>query len=665
MSFLSRIKLVYQISLLSIVALVIFAIVGITQFVADQQRQSAQLTAKAASEDSRTVGAVSRAFLDARRHEKDFVIRRSEEYVTAHTEAAAQIHAGLEELSGREELGGLLEQVAQVQAAVDNYVAEFATVVELQRKVGLDESSGLLGEMRNAASEVETALAEVAKLEAMLGLSNTKDLSIAVLQMRRDEKDFLARMDSAYVGRVEATSKQFSSALQNVGSIQDEKKQQLGRLMESYVADFKTLADAVLEREEALERLSTYYTAVEPVLEALDNEVRIVAENMQARAEQIAHTGVQVTFAIFIAGAIIMILMSMVLARAIVRAITGLTTKMARLAKNDFDVRLDEADRKDEIGQMARSVVVFRENGLERQKLESRQRELDEKQRQRIEAQEQHIREFDDDVVAMMSEVGTAVQQLHSVSAVLRNSAVTANEQSTTVSAGSEEASSNVQLVATAATELSASIHEIAGQINDTSKMAATASDRAQTTNDDIQGLNAAAVRIGEVINLISDIAEQTNLLALNATIEAARAGDAGKGFAVVASEVKNLANQTAKATEDISSQINDIQQATLSAVDAIDGIVQMIKNISERASAVAAAVEQQTVATSEISQNVEQAASATSEISSAMQGVSAAVAETTEAADDVRGSADNLGRQSDGLSERIDNFLERMRSIS
>ncbi|MBO6805610.1 methyl-accepting chemotaxis protein [Thalassospira sp.] len=665
MSFLSRMKLLYQISLLSLVALVIFAIVGATQFIADQQRQSAQVIAKDASEDSQVVGDVARAFLDARRHEKDFVLRKREEYVVAHGEAAAAIRGGLEKLSGREELGALLEQVNQVQSAVDNYVVEFATVVELQRKVGLDKSSGLLGEMRNAASEVEGALGEVAKLEAMLGLTNTKDLSIALLEMRRDEKDFLARLDPAYVTSVEENAKQFSAALERAGSIKDDKKEQLGNLMKSYVEDFKTLAAAALEREESLKRLSAYYAAVEPILDTLRDEVQTVAENMQSRAEEIAHTGVQVTFAIFIAGAIIMVLLSFVLARAIVRAITGLTAKMARLAKNDFDVKLDEADRKDEIGEMARSVMVFRENGLERQKLEAQQRELDEKQRQRIEQQEKHIREFDDDVVAMMSEVGTAVQQLHSVSEALRNSAATANEQSTTVSAGSEEASSNVQLVATAATELSASIHEIAGQISDTSNMANSASERAQTTNDDIQGLNAAAVRIGEVISLISDIAEQTNLLALNATIEAARAGDAGKGFAVVASEVKNLANQTAKATEDISSQINDIQQATQSAVDAIDGIVQMIADISERASAVAAAVEQQTVATSEISQNVEQAASATSEISNAMQGVSTAVAETSEAANDVRGSADNLGRQSDGLSERIDSFLARMRSIS
>ena len=665
MSFLSRIKLVYQISLISIVALVIFAVVGTTQFVADQQRQSAQEIAKAATADQLVVDRISREFLNARRHEKDFVLRKSEEYITSHSEAAASVRNGLEELAGRKEIGELIGQVDQARAAFEDYVSEFANVVELQRKVGLDASSGLLGEMREAASEVETALGKIAQLEAMLGLSNTKDISIAVLKMRRDEKDFLATLDPVYVSNVDATAKEFDAALQKAGSIQDEKKAELAKLMTSYIADFKALADAVLAREESLAQLSVYYSAVEPVLVELSNSIGEVAERMQMQAEEIAHTGVQVTFAIFIAGALVLILLSIILARAIVRAITGLTGKMARLARNDFDVKLEEADRKDEIGEMGRSVVVFRENGLERQKLEAQQRELDEKQRKRIESQEKHIREFDNDVVAMMSEVGTAVQQLHAVSETLRSSAATANEQSTTVSAGTEEASSNVQLVATAATELSASIHEIAGQVSDTSQMAISASQRAQTTNEDIQGLNAAAVRIGEVIGLINDIAGQTNLLALNATIEAARAGEAGKGFAVVASEVKNLANQTAKATEDITLQINEIQQATLSAVEAIDEIVRMITDISERASAVAAAVEQQTVATSEISQNVEQAASATSEISSAMQGVSSAVAGTTEAASDVRGSADNLGRQSDSLSERIDQFLARMRAVS
>ena len=663
MSLLSRMKLVYQISLLSIVALVIFAIVGLTQFIADQQRQSAQLIAKAATADLSIVDNTSRAFLNARRHEKDFVLRRDEQYITAHEQSSGNVRAGLETLAAREELDELLGEVDQARAAFEQYVAEFANVVALQRQIGLDGSSGLLGEMRSAASEVEGALADVAKFEAMLGLSDSKDLSIELLQMRGNEKDFLANMDPVHIENVEGLEKKFDASLKKAGSIQDDKKAQLAKLMASYVSNFKTLADATLAREESLGRLSTYYAAVEPILATLSTEIGSVAADMQARSENIARTGVMVTFGIFIAGTLVLIVMSFILARAIVSAITGLTSKMTRLANSDFDLQLGEADRKDEIGEMGRAVVVFRENGLERQKLEARQKEIDEQQRQRIETQEKHIREFDNDVVAMMSEVGTAVEQLHSVSEVLRRSATTADEQSTTVSAGTEEASSNVQLVATAATELSASIHEIAGQVSDTSQMAISASERAQTTNEDIQGLNTAAVRIGEVIGMINDIAGQTHLLALNATIEAARAGEAGKGFAVVASEVKNLANQTAKATEDITAQIGDIQRATGSAVEAIDEIVRMISDISERASSVAAAVEQQTVATSEISQNVEQAASATREISSAMQGVSSAVADTTEAAQDVRGSADNLGKQSDGLSARIDQFLERMRA--
>ena len=363
MSFLSRIKLVYQISLISIVALVIFAVVGTTQFVADQQRQSAQEIAKAATADQLVVDRISREFLNARRHEKDFVLRKSEEYITSHSEAAASVRNGLEELAGRKEIGELIGQVDQARAAFEDYVSEFANVVELQRKVGLDASSGLLGEMREAASEVETALGKIAQLEAMLGLSNTKDISIAVLKMRRDEKDFLATLDPVYVSNVDATAKEFDAALQKAGSIQDEKKAELAKLMTSYIADFKALADAVLAREESLAQLSVYYSAVEPVLVELSNSIGEVAERMQMQAEEIAHTGVQVTFAIFIAGALVLILLSIILARAIVRAITGLTGKMARLARNDFDVKLEEADRKDEIGEMGRSVVVFRENG--------------------------------------------------------------------------------------------------------------------------------------------------------------------------------------------------------------------------------------------------------------------------------------------------------------
>ncbi|MBO9506035.1 HAMP domain-containing methyl-accepting chemotaxis protein [Thalassospira sp. A3_1] len=664
MKFLSRMKLVYQISLVGLVALVLFVFVAGVLFVSDQQRKSAEHEAANAISDQLLVDRVFREFLNARRREKDFLLRLDEQFVTDHATTVAAVRSGLETLANDPQLVEFRDNVNLITTAFNNYAAAFEKAVALQRDIGLDGESGLLGSLHTAARNIENALAEVAKFEAMLGLSQTKDMSMIMLMMRSLEKDFLTHPDPEIITQMDNRLADFLKALNAATSIKDDKKASMSDLMKSYVDDFKTLSATMLQREEALAELSTHYSSAEPVLEQLGADIGANVARIQKEAEQIAQSALMMTIGIFVVGAVLLVVFSIILSRAIVHAIGGLTGKMTRLAGNDFDVDLGEVDRKDEIGEMARAVLVFRENGVERQKLEADQRAAEEAQRKRFETQESYIREFDTEVVTMMTAVGSAVEQLHTVSEVLRNSANTATEQSSAVSAGTEEASSNVQLVATAATELSASIHEIAGQVTETSSMAQSASERAQSTNEEIQGLNDAALRIGEVIGLINDIAGQTNLLALNATIEAARAGDAGKGFAVVASEVKNLANQTARATEDISAQINGIQQATRSAVDAIDEIVRMITDISERASAVAAAVEQQTVATSEISQNVEQAAAATSEISAAMQGVSGAVSDTNAAAGDVRGSAENLGDQSGGLRRQIDTFLQRMRSL-
>ncbi|OSQ30712.1 hypothetical protein TH468_10925 [Thalassospira sp. MCCC 1A03138] len=657
-------RLVYQISMVGLVALVIFVFVAGVLFVSDRQRKAAEQEAADAIADQILVDRVSREFLNARRREKDFLLRLDEQFVVAHAETAGAVRSGLEVLGNDPQLAEFRENIDLITTEFNNYASSFETVVALQRDIGLDGQSGLLGRLHTAAQNIENALAEVAKFEAMLGLSQTKDMSMTMLKMRSLEKDFLAHPDPEIITQMDSELAAFLKALNAATSIKDDKKASMGDLMKSYVEDFKTLSATMLQREAALEELSTHYSNAEPVLEQLGADIGTNVVRIQKETEQIAKAALMMTIGIFVAGAVLLVVFSIILSRAIVHAIGGLTGKMTRLAGNDFDVDLGEVDRKDEIGEMARAVLVFRENGVERQKLEADQRAAEEAQRKRFETQESYIREFDTEVVTMMTAVGSAVEQLHAVSEVLRNSANTATEQSSAVSAGTEEASSNVQLVATAATELSASIHEIAGQVTETSSMALSASERAQSTNEDIQGLNDAAIRIGEVVGLINDIAGQTNLLALNATIEAARAGDAGKGFAVVAGEVKNLANQTAKATEDISAQITGIQQATRSAVDAIDEIVRMITDISERASAVAAAVEQQTVATSEISQNVEQAAAATSEISAAMQGVSGAVSDTNAAASDVRGSAENLGEQSGGLRRQIDTFLEHMRSL-
>ncbi|WP_425429091.1 methyl-accepting chemotaxis protein [Azospirillum thermophilum] len=337
---------------------------------------------------------------------------------------------------------------------------------------------------------------------------------------------------------------------------------------------------------------------------------------------------------------------------------------MGRLAEGDLDVAIPGGDRKDELRAMAQAMLIFKDNALEMRRMEREREEM----RQQIDADRRRtMNEFANGFEQAVS--GVVVSLTESASMLGRDAqemssdAALTTAKSNAVASASEQATTNVQTVAAAAEELSASIAEISRQLNDSSSVAVGAAQKATQTNAIVEGLSHAADRIGQVVGLIGEIAEQTNLLALNATIEAARAGEAGKGFAVVATEVKNLAGQTAKATEEISSQVAEMQAATTGAVEAIRTISDAVTNISRTVTDIARSVEQQGSATREIAQNVQQAAEGTQEVMHHIAEVTTAASKTGGAADAVLQASRLLAQQADRLRGEVHGFLDKVRS--
>jgi len=354
---------------------------------------------------------------------------------------------------------------------------------------------------------------------------------------------------------------------------------------------------------------------------------------------------------------------SLVLGRHLSRGIRALNGIMRRLANEDLETQITGQDRQDEIGEMASTIQIFKDGMIERRVLRKKHDDEAEMRLKRQEVVDAAIAEFDVQVSQIMQVVSESSEELRDLAQSLSATAEETTVQSTNVSAAAEQASSSVQTVATASEEVSSSINEIARQVQHSADMSKTAVGEADATTSRVRQLSDSAQRIGEVLSLISDIAAQTNLLALNATIEAARAGEAGKGFAVVASEVKGLAEQTARATDEISSQINAIQSETQGTVAAITKISALIHEMENVSSSIASAVEQQGAATKEISDSIHQVAHGAGEVSRNIEGVSAAAGEAGEASNKVLNAAGTMRDGAGTLRHQVSGFLEKIRA--
>ncbi len=420
----------------------------------------------------------------------------------------------------------------------------------------------------------------------------------------------------------------------------------------------ETAADEATEAMESdADSMADTLDVVVEKADALSDGADEIAAGMVSRAQTIM--AVLVGAAIMVGVALLLMVV-----KTVTQPIVQMTTAMKGLANGDLQSDIPAQGRSDEVGAMARAVQIFKENAIKARDLESEREALARKAEQEKRALMNRLAsEFEGDVGGVVEAVSSSATEMQQTAKSMNEIAEQTERQAQTVAAASEQSSVNVQTVAASAEELSRSITNIRHQVAESNDVAARASAKATETHETVQGLVTASQEISEVVALITDIAEQTNLLALNATIEAARAGDMGKGFAVVASEVKNLANQTARATEEISQKIDEVQSATNRSAKAIEEINAIAEQVNRISTGIAGAVEEQSAATREIARNVEEAASGTTEVSQNIAEVMSAAGRAGTTAARTTESANALSREAALLAEKVRDFLGKIRA--
>ncbi|MTJ82806.1 MAG: HAMP domain-containing protein [Telmatospirillum sp.] len=485
--------------------------------------------------------------------------------------------------------------------------------------------------------------------------SSPKGVETLKARMARNQQDFRDLIAGAkakspgYAARIDRIAQGFDGALA------------LGRQ-----------AQELVEKSQDVAALDLVRTKFDPAVGQLESDLTAMVEEftkaMRTESRELKRTtsDTVVTTQIFIGGGLVLAFGAawFITTQGVARPLRAMADVMGEMAAGRFSVTVFGQDRGDEIGVIARSVQVFKDNGLRMQEMRAEQ----EAQKAKAETERRELmlrlaESFEQDVEGVVQSVSAQATQLQATASTLSSVAGKAEHQSGAVSSAAQQASNNVQTVAGAAEQLASSIGEIGREVAHSADLSRAAVGEARRTSEIVSALAASAQRIGDVVSLITDIASQTNLLALNATIEAARAGDAGKGFAVVAGEVKTLANQTARATDEIGQQISGIQVATREAVQAIEVIAGNIANISDVGTRISAAVEQQGAATKEIARNVQRAAEGTRQVSDNIAGVQEEVAEAGSGAAHVLSAASDLFAQSKTLTERVEHFVSRVRA--
>jgi methyl-accepting chemotaxis protein len=612
---------------------------------------------------------IGRALETVHRATLGYVTSGSEEQLRTATDAATKAYELLQAAAQATGSAERRRAYNDLQTSLNEFQRKREALVQSTQTISTDRSKLFTGgdQLANAAAKLVEAARASGEASLVRGAG---EIEPAVLLVRVANWRFLATHDASGATTFKSSAGKASAAIAALeqGELPNAIRPLLAATktaLVDYIAAFDSVSSQMLKRDELFEKqlsplLVDMQTTAANAQNSLNHDFEQIRDaNQDAIESTITLQEIAGGLALVIGG-----LMAFLIARVIIGPVAAMTDAMERLATGDTRVEVPSRDSSDEIGAMARAVEVFRQHAIERQRLEDEKAQNEVRSvQERYAALTRLADTFSGSVGGIIDTVTATATELEAAASTLTRTAETTHDLAGAVAGASEDASTNVQSVATAAEELFASVNEIGRQVQQSTTIAAQAVKQAEATDARISDLSQAASRIGDVVQLITAIAEQTNLLALNATIEAARAGESGRGFAVVAQEVKTLAAQTQKATGDIGAQITGMQAATQQSVGAIKEISTTISRISEIASIIAAAVEEQSATTQEISRSINRASQSTSQVATKIGEVNRGASETGSASSQVLTSARSLANEGNRLKVEVDKFLATVRT--
>jgi methyl-accepting chemotaxis protein len=598
-----------------------------------------------------------------------YIASGNEEQLRVATDAAAKAAELLQASAQATASADRRRAYNDLQASLNEFQRKREALVQSTQTINADRSRLFSGGDKLASAAAKLVEAARASGDASL-IRGAGDIEPAVLLVRIANWRFLATHDAGGTANFKSNASKASAAIAALE--QGEAANAVRPLLTAtktaladYVTAFDSVSAQMLKRDELFEKqLAPLLVDMQTTAANAQNSLNHDFEQIRDSNQDAIDSTISLQEIVGGLALVVGVLMAFVIARVIIGPVAAMTEAMERLATGDIRIEVPSRDSSDEIGAMARAVEVFKQNAVDRQRLEDEKVQNEKRSiQERYTALARLADTFSGSVGGIIDTVTATATELEAAASTLTRTAETTHDLAGAVAGASEDASTNVQSVATAAEELFASVNEIGRQVQQSTTIAAQAVKQAEATDARISDLSQAASRIGDVVQLITAIAEQTNLLALNATIEAARAGESGRGFAVVAQEVKTLAAQTQKATGDIGAQITGMQAATQQSVGAIKEIGTTISRISEIASIIAAAVEEQSATTQEISRSINRASQSTGEVATKIGEVNRGASETGSASSQVLTSARSLANDGARLKVEVEKFLATVRA--